>query len=288
MADNSYGIEIKPASKNGWFTPEESNAYYKARYARDGVTVHWWGDGTGASNHDNIVNYMNDQAAKGVKSVNYVASDNKITMCVSPDDVAWCSNTGNPTTISIEFQPTLGAEGYKKAGWLIDQLEQRYSKTLKLYKHSDWVQTDCPGAIDLNRIRQEANKWKSGVYDSNQTIPQGGDEMASSTFINQVFQLALGRDADSGALQHYGSGQYSEPEFVLNDVFNSQERKTRLSQQTQAQQSTATTIATLQQQVADLQKMASDNTAHGTEATAAQKKAEAALKELKDALSVLN
>lgn len=163
MSDNSYNIEVKPASKNGYFTPQEARNYY-GRYSRDGLCVHWWGDGTGASNHDNIVNYMNGQSAQGNKSVNYVLSDNKITLCVSPDNVAWASQGGNPTTISVETQPTLGAEGYKKWGWLVDQLEQRYGRTLALYKHSQWFSTACPGTIDLNRIRAEANKWKSGAY----------------------------------------------------------------------------------------------------------------------------
>lgn len=165
MADNSYPIEVKLAPKSGWFTPAESNNYYAARYARNGITVHWWGDGTGADNHDNIVNYMNGQAAKGIKSVNYVLSDNKITMCVNPDDVAWASQGGNPTTISVETQPTLGDEGYKKWGWLVDQLEQRYNKPLALHRHSDWAQTACPGTINLDRIRAEADKWKRGEYD---------------------------------------------------------------------------------------------------------------------------
>jgi hypothetical protein len=163
--DDYYPVEIKIASKAGWFTPQESNNYYKTRYARDGLTVHWWGDGTGADNHDNIVNYMNEQAAAGNKSVNYVLSDNKITLCVSPDNVAWASQGGNPTTISVETQPTLGAEGYKKWGWLVDQLEQRYGKSLPLHRHSEFFATSCPGTIDLDRIRGEADKWKRGEYD---------------------------------------------------------------------------------------------------------------------------
>lgn len=170
MSDTSYPIEIKLASKNGYHTPAEARAYY-GRYGRDGITVHWWGDGTGASNHDNIVNYMNNGAAQGAKSVNYVLSDNKITLCVNPDNVAWCSQSGNATTISVETQPTLGAEGYKKWGWLVDQLEQRYGKVLPLYKHSNWFATACPGSIDLNRIRAEANKWKAGAYEVNPVPP---------------------------------------------------------------------------------------------------------------------
>jgi hypothetical protein len=162
--DNYYPIEIKIASKNGWSTPQEAKYIWATPYSREGITMHWWGDGTGASNHDNIVNYFLSQAQAGNKSTNYVVSDNKITLMVSPDNVAWCSNNGNPTTISIEHQPTLNAEGYKKSGWLVWQLEGRYGKRLSLYPHSKWVGTACPGSIDINRIRAEANKWASGGY----------------------------------------------------------------------------------------------------------------------------
>lgn len=159
-----YPVEYKPCAKSGWFTPAEARNYY-GKYARDGVTVHWWGDGTGASNHDNIVNYLNGKGAAGqAPTANYVLSDNKITMCVDPDNVAWTSGNGNATTIGIETQPTLGAEGYKKWGWLLDQLEKRYGKTLKLYPHNYWMQTACPGTLSLDRIRQEADKWKRGEY----------------------------------------------------------------------------------------------------------------------------
>lgn len=165
-----YAIEQRMASKNGWHTPQEAQSYY-GRYSREGVTIHWWGDGSGANNHDNIVNYFLSQASKGVKSVNYVVSDSKITLVVSPDNVAWCSHAGNPTTISIEHQPTLGAEGYKRSGWLVWQLEQRYNRRLNLYPHSKWFATQCPGSIDINRIRAEADKWASGGYNPPVIVP---------------------------------------------------------------------------------------------------------------------
>lgn len=164
MAENSYAIEIKLASKNGWFTPDESLSYY-GRYSRDYYVPHWWGGGEPASAHDNIVNYMNGQAAVGNKSVNYVLSDNKITLTVGPDNVAWCQESGNAVGISVEHQPTLGAEGYKKSGWLKDQLDQRYNKTLEIRGHNFWYQTLCPGTISLDRIAQEADKWKRGTYE---------------------------------------------------------------------------------------------------------------------------
>ncbi len=161
-----YSIESRPCSKAGWFTPAESNNFYAARYARNGITWHWWGDGTGASNHDNIVNYLNGKGSRGeAPTVNYVLSDNKITECVSPDNVAWASGPGNPTTISVELQPTLGTEGYKKAGWLTWQLEARFGHRMTFYPHNYWMTTACPGTISLDRIRQEADKWARGEYD---------------------------------------------------------------------------------------------------------------------------
>src|SRR5947207_15342489 len=104
-----YDIEIKLAPKSVYYTPQEAKNYY-GRYDREGITIHWWGDGSGADNHDNIVNFF---MSRTDRSVNYVVSDSKITLMVGPDDVAWASQGGNPTTISIEHQPTLGDEGYK-------------------------------------------------------------------------------------------------------------------------------------------------------------------------------
>lgn len=161
----SYPIEIRPASKNGWHTPAEARSYY-GRYDRNGVTVHWWNTPSAVkdSDHDNIVNYILGKANAGTGSVNYVLSNNKISLLVSPDNVAWASQAGNPTTVSVEFSPHLNDEGYKKAGWLINELEGRYGRSLQLFPHNHWFQTSCPGHLSLDRMRQEANKWKSGGY----------------------------------------------------------------------------------------------------------------------------
>jgi hypothetical protein len=160
-----YDLEIRLASKNGWHTPDEARRYY-GKYSREGMTWHWWNspDLAKDSDHDNIVNYILGKASRGTGSVNYVLSNHKITMLVNPDNVAWASQSGNPTTVSVELSPHLDAEGYKKAGWLAWQLEQRYGRTLRFYKHSDWYKTSCPGTIDPNRIRAEADKWKNGGY----------------------------------------------------------------------------------------------------------------------------
>lgn len=164
MSDNSYGIEIKPASKNGYFTPDESRGYY-GRYARTHYIVHWWGNGQGADGHDGVADYCLRTASQGNMSVNYILSDNKITLEVNPDNVSWGAQSGNAIGINVEHQPTLGDEGYKKSGWLKEQLEQRYGRRLVPVGHNAFFATACPGTVSLDRIEQECDKWRRGVYD---------------------------------------------------------------------------------------------------------------------------
>lgn len=171
-----YNIEIRLASKNGYHTPAEAKAYY-GKYSRDGICVHWWNTPSAVkdSDHDNIANYILGKATKGTGSVNYVLSNKKITMLVKPDNVAWASQSGNPTTVSVEFSPHLNAEGYKKAGWLINELFNaktgRYKKAPRLWRHKDFFQTACPGTLDLNRMLAEAKKWASGAYNPKPPTP---------------------------------------------------------------------------------------------------------------------
>ncbi len=173
----AYDIEIRLASHNGWFAPAEANNYYATKYARNGVTIHWWNDPSLVkdSDHDNIVNYILSKAQRGAGSVNYVLSNNKITMLVNPDNVAWASQKGNPTTVSIECSPHLNAEGYKKLGWLINELfnpkNGRYKINPGFWKHSDWFQTACPGTLDMNKIKAETVKWANGGYNPKPTPP---------------------------------------------------------------------------------------------------------------------
>jgi hypothetical protein len=129
--------------------------------------------------------------------VNYVLSDNKITKMVEPDNVAWTSQNGNATTISIEHQPTLGDEGYRKSGWLVCELEKKYGRRLTLYPHKHWFNTACPGTIDLNRIRAEADKWHNGGEDM-AVIP---DQDNWYWRFRKLMQQVRGRDMDRAEFQ---------------------------------------------------------------------------------------
>lgn len=172
MADNSYAVEVKLASKAGWFTPAEAKSYY-GKYDRAGVTYHWWNSpdkiGGGPADHDSIVNYLNGRAAAGqAPTVNYVLSESKLTLCVAPENVAWTSSNGNATTIGVECSPHFTDAWYRKAGWLHDQLEQRFGRTLAIYVHFEWQPGTQCSPINKARIRQEADRWKA---ERNQPAP---------------------------------------------------------------------------------------------------------------------
>lgn len=158
----SYTVESRPASKNGYYTPQESNATYKTRYARGGCTIHWWNTPDKAGTHDQTVEYILGTARAGTMSANYVVSNGRITQLVDADMVTFGSLSGNPTTINIECDPRLNDEGYRTVGWLIAELEKRYGRTLTLYPHKHWTATACPGTLDLARMRGAADTFKQG------------------------------------------------------------------------------------------------------------------------------
>lgn len=209
----SYPIERVMSPKSSWHTPEEARDFY-GRYSREGVTVHWWGGGEPASAHDNIVNYFlrtkNVAPIDKRGSVNYILSDNKITMMVEPDNVAWCSQTGNPTTISIEHQPTLAAEGYKKSGWLIYTLEKKFNRRLTLYPHKHWFNTACPGTLSLDRIRKEADNWH-----------KGGDTLQPED-VDIAFQATTNRQAKPEEIKLHTGRQATQ---LNRELLNSEENK---------------------------------------------------------------
>lgn len=150
---------------------------------------------------------------KGTGSVNYVLSNNKISLLVGPDNVAWASQAGNPTTISIECSPHLNAEGYKKLGWLINELfnpvNGRYKKKPGYWKHSDWFQTACPGTISMDEIKKSVAKWEDGVFEEPTPAPPTPVPVPPSSPKNIDFKLWK------------DGGQYiTNKDTVLHDMTN--------------------------------------------------------------------
>ena len=104
--------------------------------------------------------------------------------------------------------------------------------------------------------------------------PNQGGSMASPTFLTEVFQAALGRDPDSGAAAHYGQAQYADPQFIMNDVYNSNEaraHRTNVAAQGGQIESLTKQVQSLQAEVAQL-KQANNTTALQAQLDDANKK----------------
>lgn len=218
----TYTIEDKRIPSTGYYTPEESRKPYPngyGKYAREGITIHWWNspDKVKDSDHDKIVEYIRSKLDKPPEkrgSVNYVVSNKKVTLMVDPDNVAWASQGGNPTTISIECSPHLNDEGYKRLGWLINQLDERYKRKLTLYPHSHWFTTECPGTLSLARMRREADAFKS----------KKGVVMLTTNGLNVLFRFLFGRAPDAAAKRRYvGKMSFDQ---ANKDILGSDEYKT--------------------------------------------------------------
>jgi len=171
-----YPIEIRLAPKQGFHTPAEAKKHY-GRYSRDGVTIHWWNlpSLVTDADHDNITNYILGKAQRGIGSVGYVVSNKKITLVVNAKNVSWASQKGNPTTVAIECSPHLNAEGYKKLGWLINELfnptNGLFRKKPGYWKHSDWYETACPGTISMTKIKASVKRWEDGKWEEPKPVP---------------------------------------------------------------------------------------------------------------------
>lgn len=226
----SYTIQTRMAAKSGWHTPAEARSFY-GRYTRDEICVHWWNSPSAVkdSDHDTIVNYILNKASRGIGSVHYVLSNSKITRLVNDDDVAWHAQSGNPVSIGIELSPHLNDEGYKKAGWLIAQIEQKYKKTMTLRAHKHWFNTQCPGHLDTSRMRKEANKWKSGVY-----APAGDEMITSKDAATKLYKMLRPNAAPSQAEIDSTVNKRSFVQF-LNDAQNEVNRRDEMYRQKDTQ-----------------------------------------------------
>jgi len=108
-----------------------------------GVTVHHWG-GDGQS-FDDVLNFLKGNNSRQ-NSAHIVLQEDRVECIVNTDDAAWHSGNaeGNAITIGIECRPEMTEGDLKTLESLIRYLESVYGELL-VYKHSDWMNTACPG-----------------------------------------------------------------------------------------------------------------------------------------------
>lgn len=110
---------------------------------KPGGTVHHWGDD--GQDFDAVVAYL---ASANIRqsSAHFVLQEDRVACIVNPDDAAWHAGhpLGNAQTIGIECRPEMTAGDIATLESLLRYLETIYG-SLTIYKHSDWINTACPG-----------------------------------------------------------------------------------------------------------------------------------------------
>ena len=127
----------------------------------DSITIHHWdAPDAGATYAGVCTEFETGQLADGTVrqvSAHFVAADGSIgqlACLVTPADAAWHAGSaaGNASSVAIECDPNLTDSGYATVGWLVRYLRDSEGVAFPLLPHSHWVQTECPGALDLSRI----------------------------------------------------------------------------------------------------------------------------------------
>ena len=142
------------------FTPNSAVASnYGLPRTFKAITIHWWGDPAQKPAIAGVISHFRNPQAQ--VSAHYVVNDSRTVQMVSEGDAAWHAKQANPYTIGIECDPNGGEAMYQRLGELVKDIRNRRGY-LPLNRHSIYVQTACPGTIDLTKIDNYASNNPQG------------------------------------------------------------------------------------------------------------------------------
>lgn len=141
----------------------EAQQYYGVPYLPVETHLHWWNLPGQGGTHDGNVNYI-----KNTKdlSVNYVLSENRITLMVPINKIALTTGRRNPYAWKVENDPTLSEQQYKTMGYLVYIVEKLNPVLLNepLRLHKEFYATSC-SEIRKDKVRDYAEKFRTGALD---------------------------------------------------------------------------------------------------------------------------
>lgn len=140
------------------------------------IVIHHWDDPAKRPALQGVVNHFKNPAIE--VSAHYVVTGDQIIQMVKESDTAWHAVQANPYTIGIEVDPLLPGNTYATVGRLVREIRGRHGN-LPLRKHSEFVQTSCPGNLDIGRIESESTLQRK---DETMTVKEI-DEMIAATYV---------------------------------------------------------------------------------------------------------
>lgn len=148
---------------------DKMDKYYGVPYAPVESHWHWWGEPGKAGTHAGNVNHL---LTTQDLSVNFVLSENRITLMTPLEYNALTTGRRNPYGWKIENDPALTEQQYKTMGYLLYIVEKLnpglLNKPLRL--HKEFQATSCSG-VDRPKVRDYAEKFRTGALDPATGLP---------------------------------------------------------------------------------------------------------------------
>lgn len=157
-----YEEVIDPEALNPTLNKDAAK-YYGTEYDPIESHTHWWGLPGQSGTHDGNVTYIKGKADL---SVNYVVSENRVTLMVPLNKIALTTGKRNPFAWKSENDPALTEQQYVTMGFL-HYLVEKLNPKLKgeaIRLHKEFYDTTC-SQIDPAKVRSIANKFASGALD---------------------------------------------------------------------------------------------------------------------------
>ena len=143
----SYKFESKPADKRNYNNRPRGQQPV-------GILIHHWGvDG---QSHDNVVAYLRRYRPANPTSAHEVISANRVTRLVPLAKRSWHARSANNAWIGLECRPEMSQGDWNTLVKRCADLERELGRSLRYGKHSDVVNTACPGRY-ANRIGELVN-----------------------------------------------------------------------------------------------------------------------------------
>ena len=108
-----------------------------------GFTIHHWGvDGQA---HDNVVSYLVRYRPQNPTSAHDVISAGRVTHVVPHGKRAWHARSLNDRWVGLECRPEMSDGDWNTLVEYCADVERQTGKSMRYNKHSDAVNTACPG-----------------------------------------------------------------------------------------------------------------------------------------------
>jgi len=159
---------------------------------KTGVVVHHWDKKEKRPSLLGTVGWLCNPASR--VSAHYVVSAMTIYQLVDENMTAWHSLQANPFTIGIEVDPNIPGATYDTLIELVRDICARHRLSpATIQPHRFYVNTECPGDIDIDRIRR-------GVAEGDQ------EDMTNEQFVRAAAQgLQFSDTYPQGALDNWVS-----------------------------------------------------------------------------------